>query len=233
MEDQVAQRYPNFARDPGAVRKSLQASSQAQPPLQQIVQELQQAMPHEGQEMSPEQQQRMRSQAREQDQLRDRLSKVREQLNKVGEKVPIFGPQHEQMLEQAQAGMGSASQKLDRGEPRGAQAGEEQALEKLSQFQDAMEKMAKQAKGGGQGSGLPMPWGEPAGEGEGEGEDGNNDRESGRDSRNMRHDKVEIPDAESSRAPAEFRKELLDAMKQQPPQSYKERVKQYYEELVK
>ena len=49
----------------------------------------------------------------------------------------------------------------------------------------------------------------------------------------MKHDHVDIPDAESSRAPAEFRKELLDAMKQAPPEKYKERVKQYYEELVK
>ena len=68
-----------------------------------------------------------------------------------------------------------------------------------------------------------MPWGEPQGEGE----------EQDGDSDSMRHDHVEIPDAESSRAPAEFRKELLDAMKQAPPEKYKERVKQYYEELVK
>jgi hypothetical protein len=226
MEDQVAQRYPNFARDPQGVRKGLQSASQAQQPLQQIVQELMQAMPREGEGMSQEQQQRMRQQAREQDQLKDRLSKVRDQLGKVGEKVPIFGPQHQEMLEQAQQGMGQASQKLDRGDPRGGQAGEEQALEKLGQFQDAMEKLAKQAKGQGGPGGLPMPWGEPQGDNEG-------DQEGNEDSRSMRHDRVEIPDAESSRAPAEFRKELLDAMKQQPPQSYKERVKQYYEELVK
>ena len=69
---------------------------------------------------------------------------------------------------------------------------------------------------------VPMPWGEPSGEGDEEGE-----------SDSVRHDRVEIPDAESSRAPAEFRKELLDAMKQAPPEKYKERVKQYYEELVK
>ena len=53
------------------------------------------------------------------------------------------------------------------------------------------------------------------------------------DSQSMRHDKVEIPDAEAGRGPAEFRKELLDAMKQAAPEKYKERVKQYYEELVK
>ena len=97
----------------------------------------------------------------------------------------------------------------------------QQAVEKMQQFEDAMEELAKQSQGQG-GSGIPMPWGEPSGEGDEEGE-----------SDSVRHDRVEIPDAESSRAPAEFRKELLDAMKQAPPEKYKERVKQYYEELVK
>jgi Domain of unknown function (DUF4175) len=223
MEDQVAQRYPGFSRDPAGVRKSLRGASDAQQPLQQIVQQLQEALPREGQGMSQEQMQRMRQQAQEQGRLKDQLGKIRDQLGEVGKKVPIFGPQHEQMLQQAQEGMNGAEQRLYRGEPRGAQAGEQQAVEKLSQFQDAMEKLAKQAgKAGGQG-GMPMPWGEPTGEG---------GEEEGADD-GVRHDKVEIPDAESSRAPAEFRKELLDAMKQTPPEKFKERVKQYYEELVK
>jgi hypothetical protein len=225
MEDQVAQRYPGFSRDPAGVRKGLRAAGDAQQPLQQIVQQLQDALPREGQGVSQEQMQRMRQQAQEQGRLKDQLGKVREQLGEVGRKVPIFGPQHEQMLQQAQEGMQGAEQRLYRAEPRGAQAGEEQALEKLSQFQDAMEKMAQQAgKGQGQG-GMPMPWGEPSGE------DG--DQNDGPESDGVRHDRVEIPDAESSRAPAEFRKELLDAMKQAAPEKYKERVKQYYEELVK
>ncbi len=224
MEDQVAQRYPGFSRDPGAVRRGLMGASGAQPPLQEIAQELREALPREGQGMSQEQLQRMRQQAERQAGLKDQLGQVREQLGEVGKKVPIFGPQHEQMLQQAQEGMGQAQQRLGRGEPRGAQAGEEQALEKLQQFQDAMEKLAKQQQGQGQGGGIPMPWGEPSGEG-GDDQDGDSD--------SVRHDHVEIPDAESSRAPAEFRKELLDAMKQAPPEKYKERVKQYYEELVK
>lgn len=224
MEDQVAQRYPGFSRDPAGVRKSLRGASEAQQPLQEIVQRLQEALPREGQGMSQEQLQRLRQQGQEQGKLKEQLSKLRDQLGEVGKKVPIFGPQHEQMLQQAQEGMSGAEQRLYRGEPRGAQAGEQQAIEKLSQFQEAMEKMAKQAgKGGGQG-GMPMPWGEPSSE---------NGEEEGPEAEGVRHDKVEIPDAESSRAPAEFRKELLDAMKQAPPEKYKERVKQYYEELVK
>ncbi len=224
MEDNVAQRYPGFSRDPAGVRKSLRGSTDAQQPLQEIVQQLQDALPREGQGMSQEQLQRLRQQAQEQARLKDQLGKVRDELGEVGKKLPIFGPQHEQMLQQAQDGMSGAEQHLYRGEPRGGQAGEQQAIEKLSQFQDAMEKLAKQSgKGGGQ-SGVPMPWGEPA-------SDGND--EEGPESDGVRHDHVEIPDAESSRAPSEFRKELLDAMKQAPPEKYKERVKQYYEELVK
>ncbi|HTO97476.1 MAG TPA: DUF4175 family protein [Myxococcales bacterium] len=225
MEDQVAQRYPGFSRDPAGVRRSLRASGEAQQPLQEIVQRLSDALPREGQGMSQEQVQRLRQQGQEQGRLKDQLSRLRDQLGEVGKKVPIFGPQHEQMLQQAQEGMSGAEQRLHRAEPRGAQAGEQQAIEKLAQFQDAMEKMAKQAgKGSGQG-GMPMPWGEPSQE--------NGDEEGQESADGVRHDKVEIPDAESSRAPAEFRKELLDAMKQAPPEKYKERVKQYYEELVK
>jgi hypothetical protein len=191
--------------------------------LSEVVQALQEALPREGQGMSQEQLQKLRQQAQQQAGIKDQLGHVREQLGEVGKKVPIFGPQHEEMLRQAQDGMAQAEQRLNRGEPRGGQAGEEQALEKLKQFQEAMEKLAKQQKGQGPGGGIPMPWGEPSGE------SGDQDGESD----SMRHDHVEIPDAESSRAPAEFRKELLDAMKQAPPEKYKERVKQYYEELVK
>ena len=225
MEDQVAQRYPGFSRDPAGVRKGLKGAGDAVPPLRDVVAQLQDALPREGQQgLSSEQMQRLRQQAVEQSKLRDELGKVRDQLGEVGKKVPVFGPQHEQMLEQAQQGMGQAEQRLGRGEPRGAQAGEQLALEKLQQFENAMEQLAKQSSGGPGGQGLPMPWGEPQGDGDGN-EDGDGD--------SVKHDRVEIPDAESSRAPAEFRKELLDAMKQAPPEKYKERVKQYYEELVK
>ena len=223
MEDQLSQRYPGYQRDPVLLRKGLQGAGSALGPLQEVAQALREALPREGQGMTAEQLQKLRQQAAQQSGLKDQLGEVREQLGEVGKKVPIFGPQHEQMLQQAQEGMGQAEQRLNRGEPRGGQAGEEQALEKMDQFQQAMEKLAQQQQGKGQGSGIPMPWGEPSGEG---------DQEDG-DSDSTRHEHVEIPDAESSRAPAEFRKELLDAMKQAPPEKFKERVKQYYEELVK
>src|SRR6267378_3133662 len=221
MEEQLAQRYPGFVRDAEAVKRGMKGVQGAAPPLRDVVSELEQTMPR-GEPLTPKQMEEMLRQQAEQKKIGDDLQQAREQLGQVGRKVPIFGPQHEQMLQQAQEGMGRAEQRLGQGEPRGAQAGEEQALEQLQKFEDAMQQMAKQAGGKGQGGPrMPMPWGEPSGE-QGEEESGDMDTQ-----------KVEIPDAEAGRGPQEFRKELLDAMKQKAPEKYQERVKQYYEELVK
>jgi myosin heavy subunit len=221
MEEQLAQRYPGFVRDPDSVRRGMKGAQAAAPPLRDVVSELEQAIPR-GEPLSPQQMQELMKQQAEQRQIGEDLQQARNQLGDVGRKVPIFGPQHEQMLQQAQEGMGRAEQRLGQGEPRGAQAGEQQAIEQLQKFEDAMQQLAKQAGGKGRsGPRMPMPWGEPGGD---EGED---------DSGDMDTRKVEIPDAEASRGPQEFRKELLDAMKQKAPEKYQERVKQYYEELVK
>ena len=221
MEEQLAQRYPGFVRDPEAVRRGMKGVQSASPPLREIVSELEQTMPR-GEPLTPQQMEEILRQQADQRRIGEDLQQARNQLGEVGRKVPIFGPQHEQMLQQAQEGMGRAEQRLGQGEPRGAQAGEQQALEQLQKFADAMQQMAKQAGGKGQsGPRMPMPWGEPGGE-QGENDSGDMDTQ-----------KVEIPDAEAGRGPQEFRKELLDAMKQKAPEKYQERVKQYYEELVK
>src|SRR5207248_111587 len=80
----------------------------------------------------------LKKQEQAQRDISEELQRARKDLSEVGKKVPIFGPQHEQMLQEAQDGMGRAQERLGRGEPRGAQAGEEQAVEKLSQFQKSM-----------------------------------------------------------------------------------------------
>jgi hypothetical protein len=44
---------------------------------------------------------------------------------------------------------------------------------------------------------------------------------------------VEIPGAEAYKVPEEFRKDLLEAMRQGTPEKYRAEVQRYYEELVK
>jgi hypothetical protein len=46
-------------------------------------------------------------------------------------------------------------------------------------------------------------------------------------------DPVRIPGADEFRAPRAFRQDLLEAMKREAPQEFREQVKRYYEELVK
>jgi len=69
--------------------------------------------------------------------------------------------------------------------------------------------------------GFPFPFGD-AGGGSEEGE--------GRD---PAREKVNIPGAEAYKVPEEFRKDLLDAMKQGAPERYRSEVQRYYEELVR
>jgi hypothetical protein len=52
---------------------------------------------------------------------------------------------------------------------------------------------------------------------------------SGRNTR----DPVRIPGADDSRAPREWREDLMEAMREQAPERYREEVRRYYEELVR
>jgi hypothetical protein len=49
----------------------------------------------------------------------------------------------------------------------------------------------------------------------------------------MGDDPVRIPGADQYKAPAQFREQLLDAMKKTPPPGYGSQVRRYYEELIR
>lgn len=93
-------------------------------------------------------------------------------------------------------------------------------MDALSRLQKGLEEAAKKGGGQGGGQGFPFPFAESGGEQDGDG------REASRE-------KVKIPGAEAHRVPEEFRKDLLDAMKQGAPERYRGEVQRYYEELVK
>jgi hypothetical protein len=57
--------------------------------------------------------------------------------------------------------------------------------------------------------------------------------ESGQGSRNSRRELVRIPGADESKAPREWRQELMEAMREKAPERYGDEVRKYYEELVK
>jgi hypothetical protein len=59
-----------------------------------------------------------------------------------------------------------------------------------------------------------------------------NDGQREQNGRNRR-EPVRIPGADESKAPREWRQELLEAMREKRPESYSEEVRKYYEELAK
>src|SRR5216683_1609577 len=213
----------------GQYSEEAQKLSQAAQKLRDITareKALQQRTAHLRREMGAEQQKRFdqrggKDLARR---LREKVEQARQGVKQIDSKLAErMGL--EDVLEAAQSRVDDLSRALESGDFSEALEQAERslrALEPLQKFEDAMQQMAKQAGGKGQnGPRMPMPWGEPAGE-QGENDSGDMDTQ-----------KVEIPDAEAGRGPQEFRKELLDAMKQKAPEKYQERVKQYYEELVK
>src|SRR3954462_13209061 len=123
MEEQLAPRDPGFARDPEAVKRGMKGASSAVPPMQEVSQALQQMLPRDGQSVSPQDLDELKKQEQAQRDISEELQRARKDLSEVGKKVPIFGPQHEQMLQEAQDGMGRAQERLRGGEARGGPGG--------------------------------------------------------------------------------------------------------------
>ena len=136
------------------------------------------------------------------------------------QQAPVFPPSAQGQLGETRGHMGQAASQLGQSKnPQRGHGEQELALDALSRFQKGLEESAK--KGGkGQGPGFPFPFADSSAEREGEGFDAS-------------REKVKIPGAEAHRVPEEFRRDLLEAMKQGTPERYRDQVKHYYEELVK
>ena len=109
-----------------------------------------------------------------------------------------------QSLDNADQSMRSASDQLSGHQPGRANTEQKQAEQHLKSLMEGLRKAAKPQQANRQQGG-----------------------------RRHSREKVHIPGADDYEAPAEFRKELLDAMKEKPDEAYREQVKRYYESLVK
>jgi hypothetical protein len=175
---------------------------------------LQSLFPPPGSQMGPREKQQLQQLAQQQQTLEQKAQGLRQQMQEMEQMAPLFGQEAGEQMEEIGQRMGEAAQRME-GKDANRGYGEQQAaLEGLRQFQ---QQMKESQRGRGKGRGLPLPMGMGRREG------------NGRDPR----DKVEIPDEEAYQAPKEFRKDLLDAMKEGTPEKYQDQVKRYYEELVK
>src|SRR5690606_1143902 len=106
-------------------------------------------------------------------------------------------------------------------DPGGALASEQLASEHLRSLQESLQEAKDRAAQNKGGQGFPLPLASRRGRGDGEGDDFRGD------------EKVAIPSADQYKVPEEFRKDILEAMKQDAPDAFKEQVKGYYEEIVR
>lgn len=157
--------------------------------------------------------------AKRQQELERQAAELQQRLQDLMQKAPVFPQSAGQMVGDSRGHMLQAAEALSRKNPQRGHGQQQQALDALGRLQRGLEEMAKRS--GGQGGGFPFPFAET-----GPGADGD---EEGLPSR----EKVEIPGADAYRVPEEFRRDLLEAMKQGTPEPYQGEVQRYYQELVK
>ncbi|HEU4383411.1 MAG TPA: DUF4175 family protein [Anaeromyxobacteraceae bacterium] len=216
----TAERYP-MGREPERAREAAQKAEAALPPARQVRQELERLFPDPRAVLGPGEQARLDRQSRRQAELERQAGAMQQRLQQLMKEAPIFPPQAPQLVGESRGHMQQAAEELGRKNPQRGHSQQRQALDALSRFRKGLEEMAR--RGGRGGGGFPFPFAavDLGGGGE-EGSMGDPSRE-----------KVEIPGAEAHRAPEEFRRDLLEAMKQGAPEAYQAEVKRYYEELVR
>ncbi len=145
-----------------------------------------------------------------QQQLAERAQQLRQRVGEQAKQLPQLGADAEKRIEQAGQAMQQAGEQLKRGKAGQARPGQQQAMSEL----DGMLQALKQANRPQRAQ---------------RGEDGQQPGQGRRSSR----EKVKIPGAADHAAPEAFRKDLLDAMKDEAPEAYREQVKRYYESLIR
>lgn len=216
-EGEVQRRRDELFQNPSEVRqKSRQLAERLQEDAAQVEElnrQLQQLFPQPGSLLGEEDRQKLSQLAKEQKGLERRAQGLAQKMEELSELAPIFGEEEKEQLGQVEERMREAARRLEGREVGRGHGEQKAALEQLMKFQEQM----RQAKSKGGKRGLPLPM--LAGRRDGLG--------------HLDQERVEIPEEDPSQAPREFRKDLLDAMKQGAPDRYRDQVKRYYEELVK
>ncbi|MBZ4335479.1 DUF4175 family protein [Corallococcus sp. AS-1-12] len=218
MGEQQRQLDEMFGNPPEVRQQSAKMAEQLKKDARDVAdvsQQLQNLFPPPGSQLSQQEKQQLQQLGQRQQQLEQRAQGLRQQMEDMEQTAPLFGEEAGQQMDEIGQRMGEASQRMQGKDPGRGYGEQQAAMEGLKRFQQQMQQSQQGRKGG---RGLPMPMGS------GRRQEGNG--------RNPQ-DKVELPDEDAFQAPREFRKDLLDAMKQGAPEKYREQVKRYYEELVK
>jgi hypothetical protein len=182
--------------------------------IQEMNQKLQQLFPPPGSMLSEADREKLGQQSGDQRQVQKKAQGLQQRMDEMSQMAPVFGDDASEAMGQVARRMGEASQRLESKDPNRGYNEQKAALEELHKFQQQMRDAQKKGSGG---RGLPLPM-----------YAGSRGSALGQ---NSSQEPVPIPGPDQ--APKEFRKDLMDAMKQGAPEKYRDQVKRYYEELVK
>src|SRR5262249_8242747 len=208
------QRYGNPA-EAGQSKQLAERMSRNAQRIREMNQKLQQLFPPASSMLNETDREKLGQQSGDERQLQKRAQGLRQRMDEMSQMAPVFGEDASDQMNQIARRMGEASQRLESRDPSRAYNEQKAALEELQNFQQQMREAQGKNRGGRGGLPLPMYA----------------QNRSGELGSNTSHEPVPIPAPDQ--APKEFRKDLLDAMKQGAPEKYKDQVKRYYEELVK
>lgn len=149
--------------------------------------------------------QQMQQLGQQQQQLSEAAQQLGQRIRDGAQKIPGMGEKPMESLQRAQQAMQDAAQRLRGQRPGQARPGQEQAMSELQQLMEGLKQANQPQKANRRG-----------------------EKDGGRETSLER---VEIPKAD--RSPDTFRQELLEAMKDDAPDAYREQVKRYYEALIK
>jgi hypothetical protein len=212
---ELRQRDEMFNNPPEVRRESKQAADKMQRDAKkasEVAQKLRDLFPQPGQQMSEQDRQQMSELSRSQKQLQQQAQQLQQQMDQIGERAPIFDEEAQQQMDQVGQRMQGAGERLAGKDPSRGFGEQQGALQGLRGIQQQMQESAKKGSGG---KGIPVPIKRRGGQRRSSGE------------------KVEIQDEDPNAGSREFRKDVMDAMKQGAPDRYKDQNKKYYEELVK
>ncbi len=219
----VSERFPGQrSREPSQAREAAQKARAALPPARQVRQELERLFPDPRSVLPPGEQAGLERQSRRQAELEKEAGAMQQLVQEMMRAAPVFPPRAPQLVGESRGHMLQAAEELGRRNPQRGHAQQKQALDALSRFRKGLEEMARRGSGAGGGGSFPFPFAVVELGGGDDGSWGDPSRE-----------KVEIPGADAHRSPEEFRRDLLEAMKQGAPEAYQAEVKRYYEELVR
>ena len=192
------------ARRRGHLETATSATDSAEKAAVRLVRRLDELLKSGARAVRPQDRARLSRGAASQKKLEERLARLRRRMGNLARRLPVFGKGPRRMLREAGQHMGRSRRGLAMGLPVPAHGQQVKAADKLRRARQVLQRgMKRQGSRGGTGSGM------------------------------IGRQKVKIPGPGDHKPPRELRQDILKAMKDGVPRSYREQVRRYYEELVR